>query len=110
MFDRSGRVIPIERLSFRIDGKRNRVTDRRSAVVRGDASANATTIQWRSHHRKWRTVRVSNNDNWRIKIGHLRTGGNRIRLRAVDADGNRTSVKRLTIRRIVVTEGARYPQ
>jgi hypothetical protein len=100
MFDRSGRVVPIEKLSFSFDGKRNRVTNHRRASVRGDASANATTIQWRSNHRKWRTVRVSNNDNWRAKIKNLRPGSNRIRLRARDADGNKTPVKRLTIRRI----------
>jgi|GEM_PF-687401 len=100
MFDRSGHVIPIEKLSFSFDGRRNRVTDHRMAVVRGSASANATTVQWRSNNRKWRSVRVSNNDRWNARIGNLRMGGNRILLRARDAEGGKTAVKRLTIRRV----------
>lgn len=100
MFDRTGRVVSIEKLSFDYSGRKNRVTDRAREVVKGGASANATTIQWRSNNRKWRTVRISNNDKWRARIGNLRMGGNRIRLRARDADGNKTAVQRLTIRRV----------
>lgn len=100
MFDRSGGVVPIESLSFNYFGKKNRVTDRRKDVIRGDASANATTIQWRSNHRKWRTIRIWSNDKWRARIGNLGMGGNRIRLRARDAEGGKTAVQRITIRRI----------
>jgi len=100
MFDRTGRVVSIEKLSFNYTGKKNRVTDRPREVVKGSASASATTIQWRSNHRKWRSVRVSNNDKWRAKIGNLRMGENRIRLRARDADGGKTAVQRLKIRRV----------
>ena len=100
MFDRTGRVVSIEKLSFNYSGRKNRVTDRPREVVKGSASAGATTIQWRSNHRKWRSVRVSNNDKWRAKIGNLRMGENRIRLRARDADGGKTAVQRLKIRRV----------
>jgi hypothetical protein len=100
MFDRTGRIVPIEKLSFSYFGKKSRVTDRPRAIIRGRASASATKIQWRSNQRQWRTVRISNNDNWRVKIKNLRMGGNRLRLRSLDADGNRTAIQRLTIRRV----------
>lgn len=49
MFDRAGRVVSIEKLSFNYSGRKNRVTDLARGVVKGEASANATTIQWRSN-------------------------------------------------------------
>lgn len=101
MFDRDGRVVPIERLTFSYLGKRHRMEEHHRAIVKGVASSNASTVQWRSNHRKWRTVRVSNNDTWRARIGNLRGGDNRLRLRAFSDDGEKTAIKRLTIRRVV---------
>ena len=99
MFDRSGRVVPIESLSFTYKGKRNRITGRTKAILRGTASTNATHIQWKSNHRKWRTITVSTNDTWRARIRNLQMGSNRLRLRALAADGEKTSIKRITISR-----------
>lgn len=100
MFDRTGRVVPIESLSFSYKGKRNRTTDRSKTVVKGMASTNAATIQWRLNHRKWRTVRVSSNDTWRARVRNLGLGSNRLRLRALDAGGDKTAIKRIKIRRL----------
>lgn len=109
MFDRSGKVVPVERLSFRYFGKRTRVTAREKLTVRGDASANATRIQWRANNRKWRGVRVSNAGNWRLAAKPLRLGKNRLALRAFGTNGAKTAIKRLTIRRKAVKSGSSRP-
>jgi len=99
MFDRAGAVVPVERLSFRYFGKRKRTTRQIRRNVRGVASANATVIEWRVRQGNWRRARVSNNDRWRVRARPLSFGRNRLVLRARDADGNRTAVQRVIIRR-----------
>ena len=106
MFDRSGDVVPIEALSFSYFGKAYRLTDRATAIVRGDASATATFIQWRINNQRWRTVRVAANGRWVVRANNIPMGTSRLSLRASDSDGKRTAVKRLTIRRTATPQSS----
>jgi len=99
MFDRSGAVVPIEVLSFRYFGRQNRTTPHTRSVVRGNASDNASAIEWRSGGTRWRKVFVSQQGTWRARVSHPQLGINRFQFRALDADGMKTAIKRLTIRR-----------
>lgn len=112
MFDRSGKAVPAERLSFSYIGKRYRVTARGNLVVRGRASLNATSIQWRANNGRWRTVRISEDGSWRVNTRPLRFGRNLIQFRALDGAGAITAINRLSIRRTARSgkrAGGRYP-
>jgi hypothetical protein len=99
IFDRLGRVVPIEgqKLSFRHFGKRHRTTQTAIRVIRGNASAIATSIQWRANNRKWNTVAIPANGRWMVQSRDFRMGDNRLSLRARDADGGMTKVQQITV-------------
>lgn len=100
MLDRSGRVAPLEDLSFDYPGRKKSVTTRSKVVMRGSASAGAAVIQWRTNTGKWRNVKVTENGSWTVKIAPLQVGRNRLRLRARDAEGGTTAVRHITIKRV----------
>ena len=100
MLDRSGRIATLEDLSFDYPGRKKSVTTRSKVVMRGSASAGATVIQWRTNTGKWRNVKVTGNGSWTVKVGQLQVGRNRLRLRARDAEGGTTAVRRITVQRV----------
>jgi hypothetical protein len=97
MFDRSGAVVPFARLSFRHFGKNHRTTQTAIRVIKGKASASATSIQWRTNNQKWHTVAIPTSGRWKVNARNFDLGNNMLRLRASAEGGERTAVQRLTI-------------
>ena len=105
MFDDNGNVVPLKvattdaPLFFRYFGQRKRSTHAAIRVIKGDAIS-ATTVQWRTHGRKWHSAPVQATGSWHVKIRNLTLGMNKVRLRALSAGGASTAIKRLAIIRL----------
>lgn len=95
-----GNVFPFDGLSVRYFPKRNRVTQKAFRIVRGTASVNATSVEWQTNNRKhWKSVSINADGVWKVRSRNYNIGRNRLRLRAVDADGAVSPVKTMWIRR-----------
>lgn len=99
MFDRSGAVVPIQKLSFNYFGRMHRSTARSHPLIRGNSSPNATTIEWRANRHRWHRVSIPASGQWRFRMDRLKWGDNDLRLRARSDDGEKTPIKRLSIER-----------
>jgi hypothetical protein len=102
MFDEFGRVVPLDAavdFSFRYFGKQKRMTHSYAKTIKGDATERALNVQWATRGQKWHSVSIHKNGRWLVKVRGLHPGKNKVRLRATNASGDATAIKRLMITR-----------
>lgn len=99
-YDALGAVVPNPSLAFSYEGNQYRFTRDRTRFIRGDTTVTATTVQWRLNLGGWNDINVGYAGKWTLAIDDdiLPFGQNTIRLRARDAHGNVTEVKKVYIR------------
>lgn len=100
-YSASGAVVTDPDLGFRYAGKRQREIRGGVIDINGKATVMATEVQWSINGGTWQTAAVGYAGKWRfdVRAGELRKGSNEVRLRARDAQGTQTALRRVFITR-----------